>query len=157
LRVAGRVALRRELVAKFAEVFFRKLLRPENISEIIVAFVRSVLAGIPGLIDHEPREEGIFVKDGAVDPDATTLSKSLLGRAVEPAAKFLSALLILYLLVILKVITDYETRAATSPLAAANLLLRTTRYDSEEIAISAADNDFTLGLNRELLNLEVLS
>ena len=90
-----------------------------------------------------------------MDSDPAAATQRLLARPEEPATELPSPVLVLYLLIVLKIVSDNQPRPTTSPLRSTDLLLSASRDNPELVPVMALDDDIRFSALHEPFDLEV--
>src|SRR5271170_5179367 len=90
-----------------------------------------------------------------MNPDQPTISESLFARAEKPASKFFSPVSVLNLFIILKIVSNNESRPTAIPLSSTNLLFSSSSNDSELMSVSALNNNICFLISKEVFDFEV--
>jgi hypothetical protein len=100
-------------------------------------------------------QQGVFMEDGSVASNLSTVTKSLDNSSVEPAREFLSALFVLDLFIVFDIVKDNKAWTAAHPLTTADLLFSASSKDSECIPIRALHHYVSFLILDKALDLEV--
>jgi hypothetical protein len=90
-----------------------------------------------------------------VGTNLSSVTQSLFAGSEEPTTELTTAVSVLNLLVVFKVVADEEARAMAMPLATTNFLFSATREEAEFMTILAPNDNVSLLVRDELVDLEV--